>query len=238
MKELISVTMNRLSDSYVQSVSAKELYEGLDLDKSNWKRWSEKNIVNNEFFLENRDWLGFVIVTNGNETNEFAISLNFAKHLAMMAKTKKAHEYRDYFIKCEDKLRESQNQANQKYIHRQIAREEAYPMLDAFDDCAIENEKEISMYDHAREFDILNEIVLGLTAQGYKHRNSIPLHESSIRDYLSPLELEAVAFLQNANTLMLEEGDYDRDTRKTRLQRLFDKKFSSRFQKDLLRLHS
>lgn len=37
-------------------------------------------------------------MTNGNETKDYAISIEFAKHIAMMARTNKSHEYRKYFI--------------------------------------------------------------------------------------------------------------------------------------------
>lgn len=36
-------------------VSARELYDFLGFDKSNWKRWSEKNIARNEFAIESED---------------------------------------------------------------------------------------------------------------------------------------------------------------------------------------
>ena len=39
-------------------------------------------------------------MTNGNEIQDFAISLEFAKHIAMMARTEKSHEYRNYFLEC------------------------------------------------------------------------------------------------------------------------------------------
>lgn len=98
MKDLIKITTNEKGQ---QLVSAKELYLGLGLDKSNWKRWSIKSIELNEFFKENIDWIGFVTMTNGNETKDYAISIEFAKHIAMMARTNKSHEYRNYFIECE-----------------------------------------------------------------------------------------------------------------------------------------
>lgn len=66
-----------------QVVSARELYLGLGLDKSNWSRWSKQNIEEEQFFKENEDWVGFVTMTNGNETKDYAVSLEFAKHIAM-----------------------------------------------------------------------------------------------------------------------------------------------------------
>lgn len=40
-------------------------------------------------------------MTNGNETKDYAICLDFAKHLAMMARTERSYEYRNYFLECE-----------------------------------------------------------------------------------------------------------------------------------------
>ena len=111
MKELIKVTTN---DKGQQLVSARELYLGLGLDKSHWKRWSKQNIEINEFFKENVDWIGFATMANGNEVNDYAITIEFAKHIAMMARTAKSHEYRNYFIECE-KMAKGETNAN-KYI--------------------------------------------------------------------------------------------------------------------------
>lgn len=97
MNELIKVTERDGN----QVVSARELYIGLGLDKSHWTRWSTQNIEENNFFQENEDWVGFAIVANGNETKDYAITLDFAKHIAMMAKTEKSYEYRNYFLECE-----------------------------------------------------------------------------------------------------------------------------------------
>lgn len=102
--ELIKIITNENGD---RLVSAKELYLGLGLDKSNWSRWYKSNIQENEFFKENTDWIGARHNDEGNSTKDFAISLEFAKHLAMMARTIKSHEYRNYFIKCEKKLKEN-----------------------------------------------------------------------------------------------------------------------------------
>lgn len=102
--ELIKIITNENGD---RLVSAKELYLGLGLDKSNWSRWYKSNIQENEFFKENTDWTGVRHNDEGNETMDFAITLEFAKHIAMMARTVKSHEYRNYFIKCEKKLKEN-----------------------------------------------------------------------------------------------------------------------------------
>lgn len=100
--------INVIEENGKQLVSVRELYLGLGLKSAHWKRWYESNIENNEYFKENVDWVGFTIMVNGNATKDFAITLDFAKHIAMMARTEKSHEYRNYFIECEKKLKSKQ----------------------------------------------------------------------------------------------------------------------------------
>lgn len=101
MKELIKINTN---EEGKQLVSARELYLGLGLNKSQWSRWYPTNIIKNDFFTKNVDWIGVRHDVEGNEVQDFAISLEFAKHIAMMARTEKSHEYRNYFIECEKKV--------------------------------------------------------------------------------------------------------------------------------------
>lgn len=87
-------------------VSARELYLGLGLNKSQWARWYATNIVNNEFFHVGHDFVGVRRDVEGNNIQDFAVSLDFAKHIAMMARTEKSYQYRNYFIECEKKVLE------------------------------------------------------------------------------------------------------------------------------------
>lgn len=101
MNELIKISTNGEGK---QLVSAKDLYEGLGLNKAVWSRWYQTNIQKNDFFKENDDWIGVQHDVEGNKTLDFAISLDFAKHIAMMARTEKSHEYRNYFLECEKEV--------------------------------------------------------------------------------------------------------------------------------------
>ncbi len=102
--ELIKIQEN---DKGQKVVSARDLYLFLGYDKSQWSRWFKKNIIENQFAFENQDWVGFDIVSNGNETTDFALTLDFAKRISMMARTEKGEEVRKYFIDCENQLIES-----------------------------------------------------------------------------------------------------------------------------------
>lgn len=89
------------------NTTARKLYEFLELDKSNYARWYKKNIEENEFFEENEDWKGFVTMTNGNEQKDAKLTTEFAKHLSMESHSTKGKEARNYFLKVEDKLKET-----------------------------------------------------------------------------------------------------------------------------------
>lgn len=82
-------------------VSAKELYDFLGLNRAVWSRWSKTNITDNHFAIENEDWVGVQHNVEGNITMDYAISIEFAKKLSMMARTEKGEEARKYFIECE-----------------------------------------------------------------------------------------------------------------------------------------
>lgn len=84
-----------------KAVSARELYDALGYDRSQWKRWYKKNITDNPFAVINQDWVGFDIMSSGNPTMDFALSLDFAKRLSMLARTEAGEKIRNYFIEAE-----------------------------------------------------------------------------------------------------------------------------------------
>lgn len=77
----------------------------LGLDKSQWARWYKKNIQGNDFAIEGIDYQTFDIMSNGNETKDFALTLDFAKNIAMMTRTERGEQAREYFIECEKQLK-------------------------------------------------------------------------------------------------------------------------------------
>lgn len=97
MNELIKIE----NKEEKQVISARELYEKLGFESKNWSRWEKTNIENNDFFVANQDYQPFFIMKNGNETKDYWITIEMAKHLCMMSRTTKAHEIREYFIKIE-----------------------------------------------------------------------------------------------------------------------------------------
>lgn len=95
--ELIEIQNN----NGIQVVNVRELYEKLGLDKSHIARWLDINIKNNQFAIEHEDWEGFAIEANGNQVENYWLSIDFAKRLCMMTRTEKGEHIRKYFIECE-----------------------------------------------------------------------------------------------------------------------------------------
>ncbi len=83
------------------------MYLDLGLDKSNWARWSKENIEENLFFTQGVDFVQLATMVTPDiprPPKEYAVSINMANHLAMMAKTERAHDYRNYFIELEKRF--------------------------------------------------------------------------------------------------------------------------------------
>ena len=88
-----------------QVVNAKDLYDFLEV-KSKFADWI-KNSIRSFDFIENQDFVTLSKnLENGGRTIEYAITLNMAKELSMLARSEKGKQARQYFIECELKLKE------------------------------------------------------------------------------------------------------------------------------------
>ena len=94
MSELIKIT----ESNGRRAVSARELYVGLGLAEQHWVRYYKKNITENQFAIENEDYIKLPLM---GRTQDFALSIDFAKKLSMMARTEAGEKIRDYFIEVE-----------------------------------------------------------------------------------------------------------------------------------------
>lgn len=101
MNELIRIT----EVEGKKSVSAREIYSFLELSPLQFVRWSKKNITENEFAEKGQDYQGYNFMLQGNEMVDYALSIDFAKKLCMLARTEKGEEARRYFIECEKQIK-------------------------------------------------------------------------------------------------------------------------------------
>ena len=95
----------KIGDEDVNAVNARNLHSvlGVGRDFSNWI----KDQITRARLVEHRDFeVSAVSGENsmGRPRTEYALTLDAAKHISMMAGTDKGFEVRDYFIKCEKKL--------------------------------------------------------------------------------------------------------------------------------------
>jgi anti-repressor protein len=107
--ELIKITENNGK----RAVSARELYDFLGFNPSNFKSWVQNNILFNQFAIESIDYQQLVLqyeLPNGatGSKSDFSLSLDFAKKLAMISKSERGEQIRNYFIECEKQLTLSQ----------------------------------------------------------------------------------------------------------------------------------
>ena len=97
--ELIKVQTNQEGE---QQVSARELYKELGV-KTRFSLWVDQNF---KMFVEGVDFTSVVtttVVNNGaiRQLDDFSLTTDMAKNVAMMSKTAKSQEIRDYFIAIE-----------------------------------------------------------------------------------------------------------------------------------------
>lgn len=104
--ELIKIDVNAEQEAVV---SGRELHEILEI-KTPYTQWFERMVEYG--FVENQD---FALVSQKCETNnprnpftekiDHAIKLDMAKEIAMIQRTEKGKQVRQYFIECEKKLK-------------------------------------------------------------------------------------------------------------------------------------
>lgn len=89
--------------------TAKKLFEFLEMHPKNYARWVSRNILDNEFAVENEDYFPFFHSEergNPKPTQDYKLSNSFAKKLSMMTKNDRGEEAREYFITVEKKAAE------------------------------------------------------------------------------------------------------------------------------------
>ena len=108
MTQLIPLQPQTINGNAVETVSARELHEFLE-SKQDFSTWIKNRIEKYEF-VENQDYIMLHKKMEANNATliEYYITLDMAKELAMVERTEKGKQARQYFIECERKLRETQ----------------------------------------------------------------------------------------------------------------------------------
>jgi phage anti-repressor protein len=87
-----------------QSVKMTDLYDLLDMAKSQYSRFIKKELIDSFYFEENKDYLS-VMSSNtiagqrGQHRQEYHVNIDAAKKLCMVSRSKKGNEIRDYLVR-------------------------------------------------------------------------------------------------------------------------------------------
>lgn len=104
MQELIKVTTNAQGS---QVVSARDLYEFLEV-KAQFTNWCGRMFEYG--FEEGKDYLTILLNRSdgrqGKPLTDYALTIDTAKEIAMLQRSEKGKEARQYFIECENRLRQ------------------------------------------------------------------------------------------------------------------------------------
>ena len=105
MNELINITKTTINDEEVNAVNARDLHEKLGV-KRDFSNWIKDRL---EGFTEGQD---FTVAKIGEGKNrgrfapiEYIISLDVAKHIAMLERNEQGKKIRQYFIEVEKNAR-------------------------------------------------------------------------------------------------------------------------------------
>lgn len=107
MQEIIKINQNEQGET---RVSARELHKELGV-KKRFSAWFEQY---QEMYVEGTDFtsvLSGTVVNNGavKPLQDYSLTVDMAKNVAMMSKTEKSQQIRDYFIQVEDRYKKLAN---------------------------------------------------------------------------------------------------------------------------------
>lgn len=153
MNQLITIEFK--DDNAV--VSARQLHKTLEV-KTRFSQWVEQNF---KMFQEGEDFtsvVGTTVVNNGavREIQDYAVTLRMAEHLAMMSKTPKGYEVREYFIQVEkdfnspEKIMARALKIADNKIHKLEAQMEAYKPKVLFANAVSASQTSILIGDFAK----------------------------------------------------------------------------------------
>ena len=114
MNDLLKVGLSHIGGETIQTVNARELHGFLEIGKQ-FSHWIKDRIEQGGFtdgmdyitndFLPNLAKNESNEISRGRPTTEYFLTLDMAKHLAMMERNEKGKQARQYFIECENKLK-------------------------------------------------------------------------------------------------------------------------------------
>ncbi|EAI0449771.1 phage antirepressor Ant [Campylobacter coli] len=113
---LIPIT-NQTIGAEINSVNAREIYKYIKIT-SNFAEWINRRI-NHYNFIENQDYIIELVYTKGRPRKDYYVTLDMAKELCMVENNEKGRQARRYFIDCEKRLKNLEQEKMQKLAFHQ-----------------------------------------------------------------------------------------------------------------------
>ncbi|EDP6875185.1 phage antirepressor Ant [Campylobacter lari] len=98
-------------------ILARDLHFFIDA-KRQFANWINERIENYDF-IENQDYIIELVYTKGRPRKEYYVTLDMAKELCMVENNEKGRQARRYFIECEKRLKNLEQEQMQKLAFRQ-----------------------------------------------------------------------------------------------------------------------
>ncbi|ALW01226.1 TPA: antA/AntB antirepressor family protein [Campylobacter jejuni] len=108
---------NQTIGAEINSVNAREIYKYIKIT-SNFAEWINRRI-NHYDFIENQDYIIELVYTKGRPRKEYYVTLDMAKELCMVENNEKGRQARRYFIECEKRLKNLEQEKMEKLAFHQ-----------------------------------------------------------------------------------------------------------------------
>ncbi|EGM2121595.1 phage antirepressor Ant, partial [Campylobacter coli] len=113
----IQIYNDKTIGAEINSANAREIFQFLNSEQeySNWI----KNRISHYNFIENQDYIIELVYTKGRPRKEYYVTLDMAKELCMVENNEKGRQARRYFIECEKRLKNLEQEKMQKLAFHQ-----------------------------------------------------------------------------------------------------------------------
>ncbi|EEA7709883.1 phage antirepressor Ant [Campylobacter coli] len=113
----IQIYNDKTIGAEINSANAREIFQFLNSEQE-YANWI-KNRISHYNFIENQDYIIELVYTKGRPRKEYYVTLDMAKELCMVENNEKGRQARRYFIECEKRLKNLEQEKMQKLAFHQ-----------------------------------------------------------------------------------------------------------------------